>query len=199
MKPEDIAKSAPDGESREAINKAFKDAALRFELQDARFMLVDPSDRILAAYNSSTMTPDPVPQASTGYSSVDDRFGEALKNSYLKKSAFEEAPPGNDPIATRGRWLVGYAQVPFPGVDRNAQTGHAFSVLVTQPVDVAYATIYSNQAWIGSSSRSSSCSRSSSASSTAAGSSARCTRSSRSPSGLQEGQLFNQTARPPHG
>ncbi len=149
LKPDEIKNWMPGPEDREVINKAFHDATVRFNLEGARIILVNPADRIAAGYTTSTMQADPAPQASSGgASSLDPRYHKAAKNSFTRKHDVEEVAPIKNSLFSRPEELVGYTHVPFPGVDHNVESGHAFSVLTTMPTGVAYASIYDNQSWI---------------------------------------------------
>ena len=150
LKPDEIKNWMPAPEDREVINKAFHDATARFNLEPgAKIILVSPADKVVAGYSTSTMQADPAPQASTGgAASLDPRYSKAARNSFTSKYGVEEVAPSKNSLYTRPEELVGYAHVPFPGVDHNVDNGHAFSVLTTMPTGVAYASIYDNQSWI---------------------------------------------------
>jgi methyl-accepting chemotaxis protein len=138
----------PEMQDRLKINEILRDAATRFKLDGAKIMLVNPSGQIVAGYNVSTGLSDPPPSSSTGPTDFDPRYEEAAKASFTHKWGATEVRAVDNTVNPKPRELVGYAHVDFPGIEHHQSTGHAFEVLTTMPLRVAYATIYDNQAWI---------------------------------------------------
>ncbi len=136
----------PSDQDRQVIHKAFTDATGRFKLEDgAKITLVSPENKVLARYTAPATFDSPQPNAEL--QPLEPRYAEVAKHSYSHKIDAEELPGSNNPVAPRDAEVVGYANVPLPGVEVGTY-GHGIEVLTTMPQKVAYATIYDNQAWI---------------------------------------------------
>ncbi|MHB1557297.1 MAG: methyl-accepting chemotaxis protein, partial [Isosphaeraceae bacterium] len=136
-----------DNKVREEINKAFQEAASRFQIGGAVLRLVDPSNNVVAGYDTSKMIPDPPPTASSGLKGLEDRYHQVAQEGFNHKNFVAEVPPSSNPFSRSGREVVGAAEV-FSGINRDSKTLHAYEVLVMVPVEVAYGGLYSNQTLI---------------------------------------------------
>ncbi len=126
----------PEGDDREKIQAVLRDAAISFSLDGAKVILVNPDNKVIASrLENGTFETIPIPGSQQR--PIEDRYDHTVKNSNTLSGATE--------IEGRSPELVGYSPVTFPNLPQPIPSGHGYVVLVTQPRDVAYSTIYGNQ------------------------------------------------------
>ena len=144
----DTLKWMPEGEDREKIQGVLRDAAISFNLDGAKVILVNPDNKVIASrLENGTFETIPMPGAQQR--PIEDRYDQTVKNSNTLSGATE--------LGGRSPELVGHSPVQFPNLPQPIPSGHGYVVLVTQPSDVAYSTIYGNQTSILGSSAPSFC------------------------------------------
>ncbi len=146
VKPDESLHWVPDNKAREEINTAFQVAVSLFKIDGARLRLIDPHNKVLAEYDAKRMMPETVP--ADGLRDLPSQYDEAAKKSYMQKEWVDEVPPSGNPFSRSGREVVGASQVMFPDINHDQKTMHAYAVLAALPVEIAYGSLYSNQALI---------------------------------------------------
>jgi methyl-accepting chemotaxis protein len=128
----------PEGDDRQAIHQALRNAALYFGLDGARVMLVNPRGMVIARMLESGNF-ETIPMPGSAVQPVDTRYDDIVKTSNTLSGSKELGGPMPE--------LVGYSPVQFPNLPALPQ-GHGYVALAVQPRRVAYSTIYDNQFWI---------------------------------------------------
>jgi methyl-accepting chemotaxis protein len=132
----------PTGADRDFIHQTLREAVGQFKLDDAKAILVSPTNKVIARLHENGTSFDPTGIPGAPPQEIDRRYDGILKHSNMMSGA--EELEGNP-------WeLIGYSpvQLPMPHLAQAPQSGHGFSVLMIQPRRVGYSIIYDNQAWI---------------------------------------------------
>jgi methyl-accepting chemotaxis protein len=136
------AEWAPDDEMHKVIRTAMRQAQSHFKLEDAQFVLVNPADKYLAWMHENERYEQVVKpgELSGRYADVAAKGTGRIDWVNLARSNSQ-----NDPKPPE---IVGFAPVQFENPKGNGGGNHGFIVLTIVPRDIAYASIYGNQAWI---------------------------------------------------
>ena len=137
FKPEDWM---PQGEDRNVIHLALRNAASQFNLDDATVTLVSPTNKVIARMH---------PNGNYDGAGTPGSMAQEIESSLdglVKKS---NMAVGAEEVDGSTRMLVGYSPVLLlpPGAP-TPSSSHGFAVLVSQPRETAYEIIFNNQAWI---------------------------------------------------
>jgi methyl-accepting chemotaxis protein len=132
----------PGDPMKETIHTAMRQAQSHFRLDDARFELVNPHDRVVARMRENEKFEPLTKPEELGH-----RYGDVVSEGTGRIDS-RELRKSNSQADPRPSELVGFAPIQFANPRGNGNGTHGFVVLVTIPTEMAYNSIYSNQAWI---------------------------------------------------
>jgi methyl-accepting chemotaxis protein len=138
----DPATWMPDDSLKEVMRSAMRSAQSNFKLDDAQFMLVNPVDKVLARMRENERF-EPLAKAED----LGHRYGDVVAEGTGRIDT-RELRRSNTQADPKPAELVGFAPIQFSHPRGNGAGTHGFVTLVVMPIDMAYAAIYGNQAWI---------------------------------------------------